>query len=225
MFRDLTKEDIEVRVAQVKAKGISLLLYKTARCDMNILDETVGWENWQREHYECKGNLFCRVGINTNYNKPDKPERWIWKADCGAESYTEKEKGEASDSFKRSCFAFGIGRELYTAPFIWISSDKCTIKENKCYDKFVVEKIEIKDKKIVDLVIARDDYGKLTTVYRMSKKVEAKPKLATEKQIKIIMGIDMDFDKMFDYYKISKLDDLTMEQASEIIAKKGQKNG
>lgn len=149
-FRDLTKDDIDCRIAQVTDKGISLLLYKNARIDMQILDETVGPGNWQRDHYECKGNLFCRVGICFE-------NEWIWKSDCGAESYTEKEKGEASDSFKRACFNWGIGRELYTAPFIWIPADKCTIKEKNgkkvCYDKFVVEKIKIVGKKIVGLAI------------------------------------------------------------------------
>ena len=112
-FRFLTEAEVDARVSTVSGKGLSLLLYKDARCDMRILDETVGPENWQREHYECKGNLFCRVGIRCG-------EEWVWKSDCGTESYTEKEKGEASDSFKRACFNWGIGRELYTAPFIWV---------------------------------------------------------------------------------------------------------
>lgn len=122
-FRDLNADEIEVRVQSVKQNGVILLLYKNARCDMNILDETVGAANWQREHYECKGNLFCRVGINVNFDKPDKPERYIWKSDCGVESNTEAQKGEASDSFKRACFNWGIGRELYTSPFIWVKAE------------------------------------------------------------------------------------------------------
>ena len=152
-FRDLTADDIEVRVQSVKQKGLILLLYKNARVDMNILDETVGAENWQREHYECKGNLFCRVGINVNYADIEKPERWVFKSDCGVESNTEAQKGEASDSFKRACFNWGIGRELYTSPLIWISDGKCNINDGKCYDRFEVEKIAIKNKKIVGLSI------------------------------------------------------------------------
>lgn len=112
-FRRLTADEVEARVGAVSKTGLTLLLYKDARCDMRVLDETVGAENWQREHYECKGNLFCRVGINCDGS-------WVWKSDCGTESRTEAEKGEASDSFKRACFNWGIGRELYTAPFIWI---------------------------------------------------------------------------------------------------------
>ena len=149
-FRDLRADEIECRVQSVKENGLVLLLYKNARCDMNILDETVGAENWQRNHYECKGNLFCQVGINCADNMGDK---WVWKSDCGVESNTEAQKGEASDSFKRACFNWGIGRELYTAPFIWIPATKCNIKNGKCYDKFEVEKIVVENKRITAISI------------------------------------------------------------------------
>lgn len=162
-FRDLLADEIDIRVQSVKAdkdgnpKGVILLLYKNARCDMNILDETVGAENWQREHYECKGNLFCRVGIKCG-------DTYVWKSDCGSESNTEAEKGEASDSFKRACFNWGIGRELYTSPFIWIPANLCKKimpsgkdKYGKpsfaCGDKFGIAKIVIKDKKITELAV------------------------------------------------------------------------
>ena len=156
-FRELTKDDIEVRVQSVKKNGLVLLLYKNARVDMNILDETVGAENWQNKFYEHKGILFCSLGINTNYNKPDLPDRWVWKDDAGVESNTEAEKGNASDARKRSGFAWGIGRELYTSPFIWIKADKCKIEDNnKCFDSFSVEKIKIENKRIVGLAIRND---------------------------------------------------------------------
>ena len=115
-FRDLNKDEIECRVATVNEKGCSLLLYKDARCDMNILDETLGVTGWRRSHEIIGGNLFCTVEV---YD--DQKKEWIYKQDVGVESYTEKEKGQASDSFKRACFNLGIGRELYTAPFIWIA--------------------------------------------------------------------------------------------------------
>lgn len=150
-FRDLTAEDIDVRIQSVKQNGLVLLLYKDARVDMAILDETVGAENWQREHYECKGNLFCRVGIRVT-TEGSKSE-WVWKSDCGVESNTEAQKGEASDSFKRACFNWGIGRELYTSPFIWIPKEKCTIQNGKCYDRFVVERIKVENKRITALSI------------------------------------------------------------------------
>ena len=172
-FRDLTAEEIECRVQSVKQNGLVLLLYKNARCDMNILDETVGAENWQREHYECKGNLFCRVGIHIG-NTQDKPI-FIWKSDCGTESNTEAQKGEASDSFKRACFNWGIGRELYTSPFIWIPADKCNITEGKngskqCYDKFEIEKIIIENKRIVALAIRNVTKGVRAFVWQREAK-------------------------------------------------------
>ena len=159
-FRDLRADEIECRIQSVKEypdhperSGLVLLLYKDARVDMNILDETVGSENWQREHYECKGNLFCRVGIDIDGYHKLSSSRWVFKSDCGTESNTEAQKGEASDSFKRACFNWGIGRELYTAPFTWIPADKCNIKNGKCYDKFIVQSITIEDKQITTLEI------------------------------------------------------------------------
>lgn len=171
IFRDLTADDVEVRVQSAKQNGVVLLLYKNARVDMNILDETVGETNWQREHYECKGNLFCRVGIKTDNG-------WVYKSDCGTESNTEAQKGEASDSFKRACFNWGIGRELYTSPFIWISADKCKIhedvKNNKkvysCYDNFTVEKIKIEKKCITGLAIKNFTNNKRVFVWQAESK-------------------------------------------------------
>lgn len=152
-FRDLRADEIEIRVQQCKENGVSLLLYKDARCDMNILDEVVGPQNWQRSHEVINGNLYCNVTIYCE-------GVWVTKQDCGTESNTEKEKGEASDSFKRACVNWGIGRELYTAPFMWIPSKVCKI-ENKgngyqCKDKFKVEAIKIVNKKIVGLSIVNE---------------------------------------------------------------------
>jgi hypothetical protein len=182
-FRDLTANEIEVRIGQVKANGIALLLYKDARCDMNILDETVGAENWQREHYECKGNLYCRVGICCTANIDMSGAEgdilspsWVWKSDCGTESNTEAEKGEASDSFKRACVNWGIGRCLYTAPFIWVTATDGKGQPNykstdgkKCYDKFVVEAIKIENKRIVGLAIKNATLNKRVFVYAEGK--------------------------------------------------------
>ena len=153
MFRDLRADEIEVRVAQANEYGVSLLLYKDARVDMAILDETVGQDNWQNKFYEHKGILFCSLGINTNYENPELPDRWVWKDDAGVESNTEAEKGNASDARKRAGFAWGIGRSLYTSPFIWVGADKCNIKNGKCYDKFEVEKIVIENNRIQAVAI------------------------------------------------------------------------
>lgn len=168
-FRDLMASEIDCRSQSVKPNGLILLLYKDARVDMNILDETVGAENWQNKFYEHKGILFCSLGINTNYDKPDSPDRWVWKDDAGVESNTEAEKGNASDARKRAGTAFGIGRELYTAPFIWIPADKCDINDGKCYDKFEVEKIIIEDKRIVALAIKNVTKGVRAFVWQEQK--------------------------------------------------------
>ena len=146
-FRDLKANEIDVRVGTVTDKGISLLLYKDARVDMDILDETVGAKNWQRHH--LRDNANCVVAI---YD--ERKAQWVEKEDTGTESNTEKEKGLASDSFKRACFNWGIGRELYTSPFIWVSKDKLNYTTNgKLADKFYVLEIGIKDKTITDLEI------------------------------------------------------------------------
>ena len=115
-IRKLKASEIEVMPKIVKENGCMLLLYKDARCDMRILDETFGSNNWQRKHSVINGNLFCQVSI-----WDEEKEQFIIKEDVGVESHTEKEKGQASDSFKRACFNVGIGRELYTAPFIWVN--------------------------------------------------------------------------------------------------------
>lgn len=145
-FRPLKESEIDVRVQSVTEKGLILLLYKDARCDMNILDETVGPMGWKREH--TRDNANCIVSIWDT----DK-EQWVSKEDTGTESNTEKEKGQASDSFKRACFNWGIGRELYTSPFIWVKASDCNIKDNKgrkiCNDKFVVRKILINESKTI----------------------------------------------------------------------------
>ncbi len=159
MFRELKASEIECRVGQVFKNGLALLLYKDARVDMAILDETVGQARWQREHYEVKGNLYCRVGIKID-------NEWIWKADCGTESNTEAQKGESSDSFKRACVNWGIGRELYTAPFIWVSASDYSLNDKgKPADSFSVVSIEIKDKAIVSLSIKNDKSGKVVYTY------------------------------------------------------------
>lgn len=169
-FRLLTAADIEVKVKQVKKNGAVLLLYKTARTDMDILDETVGPENWTNDYREIKGNLYCGIAIRDG-------NTWTWKWDCGIESREDDEgnqkKGEASDAFKRAGFRWGIGRELYTAPFIWVPAEKMNIQENndrcKTYDTFVVEKIAFdENRRISGLSIWNTKIGKRAFVWTMT---------------------------------------------------------
>ena len=119
-IRLLAKEDIDVRVAQTTIyEGnvkVSLLLYKDARVDMKILDELFTPMGWKRSHKLIGDRLYCQVEVWDAEKK-----EWILKEDVGVESNTEAEKGQASDSFKRACVNWGIGRELYTAPKINIT--------------------------------------------------------------------------------------------------------
>ena len=139
-MRLLKAEEIDVRVATCNEKGVSLLLYKDARVDQNILDEEFGSLGWQRSHQLIGDRLYCTISV---WDK--EKQCWVTKQDVGTESNTEKEKGQASDSFKRAGFNWGIGRELYTAPFIWVKAEQCNITlrngKSACYDKFKVEKI------------------------------------------------------------------------------------
>lgn len=197
-FRPLTADDVEVRISTVKKNGVQLLLYKDARVDQNVLDESVGVENWQKKYEMIGGNLFCSVGILVDRGAGIK--EWIWKQDVGVESYTEKEKGQASDAFKRACFCLGIGRELYTAPFIWISADKVEIKDAgkdtyKCYERFAVRSMTVSDGRITALSVINSkgievfSYGKRTAqsaIQEPTQVYEQKPMLVTDAEIKIL---------------------------------------
>ena len=169
MFRLLNADEIEARVATVSEKGCTLLLYKDARCDMNLLDETVGAMNWTRSH--TRDNANCIVSIWDENKK-----QWISKEDTGTESFTEKEKGLASDSFKRACFNWGIGRELYTAPFIWISADKVNLSQKNgkytTYDKFIVEAIRYDEKRQISALSIKNQLGKRVYIYNPKEKKE-----------------------------------------------------
>ena len=150
-FRTLRADEVECRIARVTENGVQLLLYKDARADMDLLDETVGAMNWTRKHELVGDNLYCTVSI---YDE-DK-QTWISKQDVGTESFTEAVKGRASDSFKRACTNFGIGRELYTAPFIWIPADRCRISPRgsafTCKDTFNVLQIGYDDNRKINML-------------------------------------------------------------------------
>lgn len=175
-FRDLRADEIDCRVAQIGEEGLSLLLYKDARCDMNILDETVGAMNWQRSH--SRENANCIVSI-----WDEEKRQWVSKEDTGTESNTEAQKGLASDSFKRACFNWGIGRELYTAPFVWIPAGNYTAGTNKMdkpttKDRFEVAEINISDKKIIGLSIRNRKSKQIVFTYgKISQKKSARDKL------------------------------------------------
>lgn len=167
-IRLLGKEDIDVRVAQTTSYNnngqtvvkVSLLLYKDARVDMKILDELFTPMGWKRSHKLIGDRLYCQVEVWDSEKK-----EWICKEDVGVESNTEAEKGQASDSFKRACVNWGIGRELYTAPRIVVElrENEYTKDQNgriKVWASFAVKSIgyDTKSRTITSLVI-QDRFG------------------------------------------------------------------
>lgn len=164
-FRTLKASEIDCRIQSIGqnktgAVGTTILLYKDARVDMNILDETVGTMNWQREHSVVNGNLYCTISIWDEEKK-----QWISKSDVGTESNTEKEKGQASDSFKRAGFNWGIGRELYSAPFVYIQLDKSEYIERNgkltSNAKFKVKDIAYDENRNIVRLVVVDSKGKV----------------------------------------------------------------
>ena len=218
-IRLLRADEIDARISSVAEWGVQLLLYKDARCDMNILDETVGAERWQRRHELINGNLFCSVGILCG-------DTWVWKQDVGVESYTEKEKGQASDAFKRACFNWGIGRELYTAPNMFVyAKDLKTLREFNgkwtCKDYFLVTEIEYDKAKRISRVVVRNTktgadiaFGtpvevKATETAIQGQKIGATKAKALEAMCSV-KGVAV--SKLYERYGVTKLADLTEDQ-------------
>jgi hypothetical protein len=222
-FRRLKASEIDARVSTVKQNGCSLLLYKDARCDMNILDETVGAMNWQRSHQLIGDRLYCTVSVWDEEKK-----QWISKQDVGVESYTEKEKGQASDSFKRACFNLGIGRELYTAPFIWISEKDANIQNVNgkltTYERFTVKDIGYDSEgRINKLVITNKNGHVVYTMGKITEATEVTDKLISKAKINVINNAVGDIitkeqlDATLKHYNVDAISDLKESQACEII--------
>ncbi len=213
---------------------------------MNLLDESVGAENWQRSHELINGNLFCNVSILVN-------GVWVSKQDVGKESYTEAEKGQASDSFKRACVNWGIGRELYTAPFIWIGADGVNLKDKNgkpsTYDKFSVTHIAYDtNRNITELAIKNLNTGKQVfrfgitgvneklpeepkeTKPKSTKKTPSKAKDDAQLRAKVLNYINQNnspeqITALFKYFKIAGPEEMTTEICNkyiETLAKKGK---
>ena len=182
-IRVLRADEIDARVGQQKKdnSGCSLLLYKDARVDMTILDEVFGPMNWQRRH--SRDNANCIVSV-----WDDEKKCWVDKEDTGTESNTEKEKGLASDSFKRACTNWGIGRELYTAPFIWINLTQGDLdKQGRIKTKFKVTDIEYDEQRQIRLLEITDNKGTIRYSFGKAMKrtipKDARPDLNAEPEI------------------------------------------
>ena len=232
-IRTLNADEIEVRVNQIKSNWCSVLLYKDARCDMNILDETFGAMNWEREHKELKGNIYCGVSI---YDK--EKDDWVTKWDAGKESYTESEKGEASDSFKRACVNIGIGRELYTSPSIFIMPRKDMTKnagksneqkeyyesENGKYTtktRFHVAFIDYDDKRNIKDLIIKDNDGHIR-FSQVSKELGKEMFKLQDELEKLMLDAEkkddnFDMEKVYEYYKSNGTNDFTLDQYKDAI--------
>lgn len=228
-FRTLKANEIDCRVAQIDKTWLTLLLYKDARADMDVLDETVGCLKWKREH--LRDNANCRVSI---WNEDIK--EWVSKEDTGTESFSEAEKGLASDSFKRACVNWGIGRELYTAPSILITPrkdihykitkdgkqeqvDEFFINAKGKYDtktRFWVEYIDYTEDREIQNLIIRDQKNNV----RYAKLTNEKEQELSKLDIKIQKAINSDDDlkqEIFNKYKLESYDALTIKQKEEIV--------
>lgn len=206
----LTANDVECRIKKITNEGAVLLLYKTARVDMRILDEVYGSMSWKRHHEVINGNLFCTISVWDS----DKAQ-WISKQDVGTESNAEAEKGQASDAFKRAGFAWGIGRELYDSPFIWISG-----KVSK-YDRFHVTDIQYdREKQAFTRLTICDDKGKER--YRLNGTKTDRQQPTDDRRQKGLAAIaelvkkhkaEQPFtDWLKDTMKVESLDGLTVEE-------------
>ena len=214
-IRLLRADEIECRVGTINERGLSLLLYKDARVDQKILDEAFGMYGWERTHQSIEGNLYCTVRIWDS-----EKAQWIEKQDVGTTSYTEKEKGQASDAFKRACVNVGIGRELYTAPFIWISSSKANIqKRDNRYttsERFQVREISYNEMREIAAITIVNDRGVVVYEYQEKKnssKNQNTTNRITELQKKELENelkrTGVDIEKVLRRYELKKLDEMT----------------
>ena len=223
IFRLLRADEIDARIATCGSWGVQLLLYKDARCDMNILDETVGAFNWQRRHK--RNNANCIVSIWDS-----EKGQWIEKEDTGTESNTEREKGLASDSFKRACFNWGIGRELYTAPQMFVrAADLKTLEERNgkwtCRDAFQVEDVQYSDRAIVyvrirNLKTGKEiEYGEPSDALTQKEALLKQPISAT-KALALQMTLGergVNIGKLLSQYGVDAVTELTEGQHMDII--------
>ncbi len=210
-FRPLRADEIEVRVARIVSggKGVQLLFYKDARVDQNMLDETVGSMNWQRRH--GRDNANCIVSIwDTDKNM------WVSKEDTGTQSNTEAEKGLASDSFKRACFNWGIGRELYTAPDTFVWGDGANIKDGKCYDRFKVSELSVENGYITHVAVVNNSMnGRKVFEWSKADTAVAAPDIRSKVLAHFNRMSETNRKKTLDHYGIQDIVNITKDQASQ----------
>ena len=235
-FRTLKADEIKVRVGNVSQKGASLLLYTEARTVMDILDETVGPENWESDYKEIKGVVYGGIGVKTETG-------WTWKWDCGTESFSEAAKGESSDAFKRAAVKWSIARELYKGPKVFAAALTnqrdgkyylADSEKNKLqYGTYVKEIDYDENRNITKLIIEANYYDnasgtyKTDVIYSFPKSArqaqgtkKAEPSAAPKRDAKITKGCadylaelikktNTDETAVLGHYQIKTLGDLT----------------
>lgn len=225
-YRLLRADEVEVRISTCNQYGVQLLLYKDARVDMNLLDEVHGSLGWRNSYELIDGQLFANVEIWDTAKK-----EWIRKQNVGVESYTEKEKGRASDAFKRACFNLGIGRELYTAPNMFVQKkDLKTLKEDQngrwtCKDYFTVQSLEYEGERIAYVTIKNEKTGGILEfgepVQAKNEREELEGMTIGEAKAAVLrsrMSSEcIDAEKLLSSYGVTDTSELTEKQFSQIF--------
>ena len=212
----LQANEISCRVQQISEKGLSLLLYVTSRDGQKRLDEKFGELGWQDRYEVIDGDLYCIISVWDSEKK-----MWISKEDVGTASYTAKEKGRASNAFKRACVKHGIGRELYTAPYIWIPSNYCNIKtdsngKTSTRDKFFVNRISYtSDRKIDELEIVNQNMDVVFKQYPSQKIDDIKYSVLLEK----LKEAHVTMESAAELFRVDTLQELDINQWNRLIRK------
>lgn len=206
-FKPLTADQVEVRPTDTKNKGrATLLLYQTARCPMEILDDTFPGA-WATDYKEVAGNVYCGIGIKIE-------DEWIWRWNAGTEGNIGEGKSTASDAFKRAATMWGIGRELYNTPKVKIDCPDNYYWNDKMTMTFSVKEVEFDERKNCTKLIIVDRFGNEVYNYRDQVPNESRVQMTSHKTNADILkdfcsakkkeeGVDIDeLKKFYEFYSV-----------------------
>lgn len=112
-------DDIEFRAGATnneKTRALALP-YIDARAVLDRLDSVCGPENWRDEYQPGPaGGVICGLSIRIN-------NEWVTKWDGAENTDYEPIKGGLSDALKRAGVKWGIARDLYSLPKVWVSCE------------------------------------------------------------------------------------------------------